>query len=479
METCTIPVPPRCTKEFKSRTVGALKRDTVRIHCEVDADPSKDVKFSWTFNTSGDVLPLPAARVVSSELSSHIDFTPISDADFGTLSCWAVNSIGRQEEPCMTHIVPAGVPEPPKECQLKNHTSGGLQVTCVPGYDGGLQQHFMLEVEEYNGQQSDNSIDGKTDFQVIPKFKVLGSEPDFMLRGLESGVLYTLSVFGINAKGRSEPPVVIPAVRFGDSAARLTSTESMKGKTEDEGNNPTIFVLGALIGVALLILVAIATTASLFLCKKKPEKSDAEEKDIFMCPEKKTEKNQFQVHFSGGTHKSKKVNNCNRKSVHEILPLEEINSLKPFADTFDSETVQTAVIRKNRGSAARQIRNSLSLSTGNPVEVTECRPIPVEIKPLNLVSPRNSAVVAVDESETEPLNESINREEIPKKSHARVTLNPEGVVLKCVIEAPPRWCTLLGRKSCRATEFSSPRWGLRLSSREGKQRLDDERPESG
>ena len=102
-----VPVPPRCVDEYKSKKIGALKRDTLTIECQVKAEPSTDVKFSWTFNTSGDVLPLPATRVTSLNLKSHIDFTPISDSDFGTLACWAVNSIGRQKEPCMIHIYPA------------------------------------------------------------------------------------------------------------------------------------------------------------------------------------------------------------------------------------------------------------------------------------------------------------------------------------------------------------------------------------
>lgn len=35
-------------------------------------------------------------------------------------------------------------PEPPKSCELRNDTM--LEVVCIPGYDGGLTQHFLLEV---------------------------------------------------------------------------------------------------------------------------------------------------------------------------------------------------------------------------------------------------------------------------------------------------------------------------------------------
>lgn len=35
-------------------------------------------------------------------------------------------------------------PEPPKSCELRNDTI--MEVVCVAGYDGGLTQHFLLEV---------------------------------------------------------------------------------------------------------------------------------------------------------------------------------------------------------------------------------------------------------------------------------------------------------------------------------------------
>lgn len=36
------------------------------------------------------------------------------------------------------------IPEPPKSCELRNDTI--LEVVCVAGFDGGLEQHFLLEV---------------------------------------------------------------------------------------------------------------------------------------------------------------------------------------------------------------------------------------------------------------------------------------------------------------------------------------------
>lgn len=64
-------------------------------------------------------------------------------------------------------------PEPPKSCELRNDTI--LEVVCIPGKDGGLTQHFLLEIvggnSVYNYDPSrttdlDNDIPAMND-QVI------------------------------------------------------------------------------------------------------------------------------------------------------------------------------------------------------------------------------------------------------------------------------------------------------------------------
>jgi hypothetical protein len=32
-----------------------------------------------------------------------------ADVDYGSLLCWGVNSVGQQLEPCVIHILPAGI----------------------------------------------------------------------------------------------------------------------------------------------------------------------------------------------------------------------------------------------------------------------------------------------------------------------------------------------------------------------------------
>nr|CAD7395407.1 unnamed protein product [Timema poppensis] len=99
---------PRCRPGFESHRLGAWRERSLSVECEVDADPGgSDIRFSWTYNRSRDVLPVPGDRVNSSGTSSRLVYTPDSEQDFGTLACWASNSVGRQRVPCLFHVVHA------------------------------------------------------------------------------------------------------------------------------------------------------------------------------------------------------------------------------------------------------------------------------------------------------------------------------------------------------------------------------------
>ena len=42
------------------------------------------------------------------ETVNELIYTPKGERDYGTLACWGTNSIGKQVEPCLFQIVPAG-----------------------------------------------------------------------------------------------------------------------------------------------------------------------------------------------------------------------------------------------------------------------------------------------------------------------------------------------------------------------------------
>jgi len=94
-------------REDREELYGALKHETVALRCEVDANPPP-VVFHWTFNNSGDLNEVPVHRFVSSGTISHLNYTPVTDMDYGTLACSGQNSVGRQRVPCMYQVVAAG-----------------------------------------------------------------------------------------------------------------------------------------------------------------------------------------------------------------------------------------------------------------------------------------------------------------------------------------------------------------------------------
>lgn len=50
----------------------------------------------------------PFHRFGVSGTQSGVNYTPMTELDYGTLLCWANNSIGTQESPCVFQIVAAG-----------------------------------------------------------------------------------------------------------------------------------------------------------------------------------------------------------------------------------------------------------------------------------------------------------------------------------------------------------------------------------
>ena len=99
-------VAPSC-KVRKEQLYGALKYETVLLKCEVVANPQPSA-FYWTFNNSGDSSSVSPSRFNYSGFISVIKYTPITDMDYGTLACWAQNSVGDQKYPCLYQVVAAG-----------------------------------------------------------------------------------------------------------------------------------------------------------------------------------------------------------------------------------------------------------------------------------------------------------------------------------------------------------------------------------
>ncbi|KNC28310.1 hypothetical protein FF38_05180 [Lucilia cuprina] len=175
--------------------------------------------------------PPPSMAPLNNVYSYHID----SYESFGAISCVASSPMG-QSQPCWYHIQPADLPDAIKNCTAYNATANSMQIQCIPGYDGGIPQHFHVQVyDELNRQILYN-----TSFR----------NPEFTVKRLPSDSVFVIRITAVNAQGASKISYRVrgrtlsaPLLRTASSTAVLVQLTPL---------------LGALVGViATLVLVAI------------------------------------------------------------------------------------------------------------------------------------------------------------------------------------------------------------------------------
>lgn len=112
--------------------IGASLDEVLKVRCHVTADPS-DVTFVWQFNNSGESFDVSPARFsTTAGNTSELEYTPASQRDYGTLTCWGENTIGRQLEPCVFQVVPAGKSAGMQYSNIYNKKS---IICCFPNGD--------------------------------------------------------------------------------------------------------------------------------------------------------------------------------------------------------------------------------------------------------------------------------------------------------------------------------------------------------
>ncbi|CAH1392855.1 unnamed protein product [Nezara viridula] len=212
--------------------VGASLEEAVKVKCLVSADPT-DLSFFWQFNNSGESFQVAPSRYATSNGTiSELIYTPKSERDYGTLTCSASNSIGRQAEPCLFQVVPATKPGPLHNCTLRstvNTTGDWLEVECIAGFDGGLSQTFHLE-----------AVDSLTSKYCLNASNVEGPFFRVELAALSSGHPGTIQLvmYAANQKGRSEL-VVLEDIAIRDAEKRTVTVCALRKKAYNLRNSST------------------------------------------------------------------------------------------------------------------------------------------------------------------------------------------------------------------------------------------------
>ncbi|XP_055585522.1 uncharacterized protein LOC129738363 [Uranotaenia lowii] len=292
---------PRCKPGTEQTSVGSLNMHSLHVKCEVEADPPDGIRFSWTYNNTRNVSPVLNSRINSQGLVSTMTYMPQSDAELVTLACWAMNSVGRQNVPCLIHILPAKIPETPRNCEL--HNDSVLEVVCQPGNDGGLMQSFLLEVVggippppsmfslDYTRSpptEIDNEISTMNDQATLaPLFRIQEQMPQFKLHSLEPGRDYQLMVYAVNAKGKSDPPFVIEKVRVGsalippyvdETIISEDPTPAETSNADKQKQHSQMVVFAAVVAAAGVVLTSIVVAGFVAICRlKRPKPPEPQE----------------------------------------------------------------------------------------------------------------------------------------------------------------------------------------------------------
>ncbi|KAI8044329.1 hypothetical protein M5D96_000483, partial [Drosophila gunungcola] len=302
---------PRCKSGTEQTSIGAVNLQSILAKCEVDADPPDSVRFSWTYNNTRNVSPVLNSRIQSNGLASTVTYLPQTDSELITLACWASNAVGRQTAPCLA----------PKACELRNDTI--LEVVCVAGSDGGLSQYFMLEVVggdllysndpggsagqaqgqgqgQGRGQFGEAIGLGENEISTLndqatsaPIFRMQENSPQFRLNNLEPGREYQFLVYAVNAKGRSEPPVVIENVRVaaqlgpyetthhGGGGVGGSGSSSGLGTGASTGSGPekqsTLLILAAVVVIGAVVVTSIIVAGIVVVCRHRPRPPEPQE----------------------------------------------------------------------------------------------------------------------------------------------------------------------------------------------------------
>ncbi|XP_049813895.1 nephrin-like [Schistocerca nitens] len=230
---------PLCS-ENQQLTYGVARREAVRVSCEVDANPSHGLSFSWSFNGSADERELPAAAWSVERGRSLLLYTPRAEADYGQLLCRARNAVGTQRAPCVFQVVPAGRPDPPHNCSIVNQTADSLHVECSEGFDGGLPQEFVMEVYDAASQALVGNVSSRA--------------PAFTVSGLQPGLGFDVALLAANSKGRSRA-VTLHAYTLQPPERRAASA----------GVGRLAPLLGVVAGCAVLAVLLAAAVATLIV----------------------------------------------------------------------------------------------------------------------------------------------------------------------------------------------------------------------
>ncbi|XP_055550385.1 uncharacterized protein LOC129732938 isoform X1 [Wyeomyia smithii] len=251
---------PICSTD-KIISLGVSIDETVLISCNIITHPPAS-RFYWRFENSEEVIEIDPARYTNNGTSSHLDYTPSSERDYGTLSCWGTNEIGTMAEPCIYQLITAGLPTSVINCSWKNY-SDTIEINCHAGYDGGLRQNFVLEMLSNHNPGFGINLTNMEEPTFTTSFNALREQ----LPNIYQSDSLKLFAYAVNQKGKSPRVFItdlfVPAVEERDQT----------------GNQKSSLLTPILIGLLLTIgLIIVVIVVRIYLKSKRLKQTIGKEK---------------------------------------------------------------------------------------------------------------------------------------------------------------------------------------------------------
>ncbi|KAL7738899.1 hypothetical protein ACLKA6_008480 [Drosophila palustris] len=238
---------PVCKHTDRVILIGASKDETVEVVCEIQADPPPRT-FRWKFNNSGETLDVGSERFSVNGSRSILKYTPVTDQDYGTLSCWAANEVGTQQQPCLFQVVLAALPSGVSNCSIFNRTELSVDIQCIPGYDGGLPQIFVLEM--FSTRTGVTRFNLSNAEEALFSLENLDTLTSMMMQENNS---LRLRIYSYNQKGRSAA-YMLPDFIIGSTAYKTDDDVTLTLSPVIVGSVLTIIIIGVAIAIRIFVV---------------------------------------------------------------------------------------------------------------------------------------------------------------------------------------------------------------------------------
>ncbi|XP_071530298.1 uncharacterized protein [Panulirus ornatus] len=220
----------------------------INVTCSVSSYPPVR-SIQWQWNSSSDVISTEVISEVDERTWAQLTVEPIQSREDRTLTCWAVNEMGKQSAPCGFSVKVAQTPLPLSSCRLANITASSLSLTCQRP-DVAAAGTTLYRAEVY--------FENRTLFANVTSHR-----PNFNVSRLDAGTSYQIKVYVTHGPVTSQPVVV----------SAYTSRTSMTSQDSRGGSSSVGKAVG---GLLLLLLVLAGGVWGRHYCTRRSDKKKHE-----------------------------------------------------------------------------------------------------------------------------------------------------------------------------------------------------------